>query len=170
MSFAVCCLAAAVVGCSADTEKLNILDAAEIYQTNPLLFATVRGDYPGPFTEFTRIPARDPAKQTRRDDAFIKSLRKQFPVEFIDFLPLSDTSKDEIDVVLKRYNHGDDYIVVSLVYSEIELPPPSEKPNIALFDQCDERALEWFEKDHDDGLVSAFCRINQFWYAYQSVQ
>lgn len=168
-SSAICFLAALVIGCSADDEKLNILDAAKIYESNDEFFASIRGDYPGPYTEFVRIPARDPAKRSRRNELFLQSLRKNFPVEFIDFLPLSESGKDEIDVVLKRYSLGAKYNVVSLIYSEIELPPPQGKPNIALFDQCDERALGWFEKGHDEGPVSAFCRVDQFWYAYQRI-
>ncbi len=156
-------------GCSSEGDGPNILDAAAIYEANPDAFASIRSRYPGPFREFTRVPARDPAKEIRKDKLFLKRLRENFPVEFIDFLPLADTGKDEIDVVIKRYGMDARWTVVSLVYSEIPLPPPDEGSNAALFDTCDERALEWFEKDHDTGAVSAFCQINEYWYAYQSV-
>ncbi len=169
LGFATLCCAFMAAGCGSGGDDPNILDAAAIYEANSKVFASIRISYPGPFREFTRIPARNPANETRKDNAFIKQLRKDFPVEFIDFLPLADTGKDEIDVVIKRYGIDARWTVVSLVYSEIPLPPPGKGSNAALFDTCDERALEWFEKDHDTGIISAFCKINEYWYAYQSI-
>jgi hypothetical protein len=156
-------------GCGSGGEDPNILDAAAIYEANSAALASIRENYPGPFRDFARVPARNPANETREDKMFIKQLRKDFPVEFIDFLPMGETGKDEIDVVIKRYGADAIWTVVSLVYTEIPLPSPEEGSNVALFDKCDQRSLEWLEMDHDPGVVSAFCRINEYWYAYQSV-
>ncbi len=163
------CATLLTAGCGPSAEDPNILDAAAVYEANSATFAAIRDTYPGPFREFTRNPARNPANENRKDKLFLKQLREDFPVEFIDFLPLANTGKDEIDVVIKRYGMDARWTVVSLVYSEIPLPPPEKGSNAALFDTCDHRALEWFEKDHNAGAVSAFCQINEYWYAYQSV-
>jgi len=158
-----------IAGCDTGDTGMNILDAAAIYEANPEAFASIRENYPGPYRGFTRVPARDPAKQTRQDTIFIKKLRKHFPVEFIDFLPLADTGKDEIDVVIDRYGANTSWTVISLVYSELSLPPADDDPNVALFDKCDQRSLEWLEMNVASGRISVSCRINDYWYAYQSV-
>ncbi len=158
-----------IAGCDTGDKGLNILDAAAVYEANPEAFASIRENYPGPYRDFMRVPARDPAKQTRQDTIFFKKLRKHFPVEFIDFFPLAGSGRDEIDVVLERYGANTSWTVISLVYSELSLPPAEDDPNVALFDKCDQRALEWLEANDATGPISVSCRINDYWYAYQSV-
>ncbi|MHA7872890.1 MAG: hypothetical protein ACX939_11115 [Hyphococcus sp.] len=168
-SLSVISLATLAAGCGDGDDDLTILDAADIYRSNQAVFASIRIAYPGPYTEFTRLPARDPAKQTRGEALFLKSLRESFPVEFVDFLPLSEAGKDEIDVVLTRYGLNADYTMVSIVYSDIALAAPASDPNAAVFEACDARALDWFDKDRGESPVSVFCRLDDNWYAYQRV-
>lgn len=161
--------AISLLGCGAENANLNILDAASIYESNRASFRDIRTNYPGPFAEFTRIPARDPSKSTRQGKALLEALRKDFPVEFIDFFPQSNTGKNEINVILTRYGANAEWTIISLVYSNVPLPPPDSDRNMALFDRCDQRALDWFEKDHGEGSVSAFCQVDAYWYAFQQV-
>lgn len=151
--------------------KMTILDAAEVYVANQEAFASIRSAYPGPFHGFARAPARNPADQTREEDVFLKGLRQQFPVEYIDFFPLADTGKDEIDVVLTRYGANARWTLVSLVYSEVPLPqPPDEQTDLAVFGECEPQVLGWLEFQSKKGRAAAFCRINQYWYAYQRIE
>ena len=167
---AVICTVFSVVGCSSEQNKgMTLLDAAALYEANPAAFGSVRASYPGPFTKFSRVPARDPAKATAEEKRFVKTLRQIFSFEYIDFFPYGDTGKDEIDVILARYGIDADWTVVSVVYSGIPLPIPEEGLGIGMFDVCDQRAIDWFEADHEPGPVSAFCKINESWYAHQVV-
>lgn len=159
-------VAAALFGC-AQEEGMTILDAAAAYETNQSLIEGIRSQYPGPYTEFRRVPARNPADATQEGEALLKRLRTSFPVEFIDFLPLGNTGKDEVDIILKRFSASGKWTTVSLVFSELPIPAPNPGNGIAVFDACDERALAWFEQDRDGVNLSAFCRINENWYAYQ---
>ena len=93
----------ALSACAESDPPLTILDAAEIYKSNRASFAAIRATYPGPFGEFKRAPARIPAEQTKQELDFVERLRQNFPLEFIDMFPLGDTGRDEIDVVLQRY-------------------------------------------------------------------
>lgn len=155
--------------CSPERAQPNILDAATIYNTQPAAFAEITLSHPGPIVEFTRIPARDPAKETSANKAILKRLRKSFPVEYIDFYPRSAAGRDEIDVVIKRYGINAEWTVVSIVYLSKPLSPPANDSNMALFDQCDERSLEWLETNKQNGAASVFCQINEEWYAFQKV-
>lgn len=161
-------VAASIAGCGAG-EDMDILDAAALYEVNQNTFDGIRDYYPGPYNGFSRVPARDPAKETRKGKQLIEKLRASFSVEFIDFFPMGDTGKDEMNVMLKRYGSSAKWTIVSLIYAEVPLPPPTPGAGIALFDACDTRALEWFEQDHGEISASAFCRINEHWYAYQKV-
>jgi hypothetical protein len=156
-------------GCDTGDKGRNILDAAAIYEANPETFASIRRKYPGPYRDFVRVPARDPGKATREGTLFIKQLRKNFPVEFVDFFPLAGTGNDEIDVVIERYGANTSWTVISLVYSELQLTPADDQPNMALFDKCDHRSLDWLEAHRGTGRISVSCRINDYWYAFQSV-
>lgn len=150
-------------------EEIDILDAAAIYSANQTVIDGIRDYYPGPYNDFARVPARDPAKETRKGRELIARLRESFSVEFVDFFPMGDTGKDEINIILKRYGSNAKWTIVSLVYSEVPLPTPTPGAGIALFDACDIRAREWFHANQSGDSVSAFCRINERWYAYQKV-
>ena len=160
--------AAMLVGCGAG-EDMDILDAAAIYQANRPAIETIREDFPGPYTEFVRVPARDPAKETVRGKVLLARLRQSFPVEFVDFFPAGNTGEDEINIILKRYGGSARWTVVSLVYVEAPLQAPPPGSGVAIFNACDTRASRWFEQDHGDLDVAAFCRIDGRWYAYQKV-
>lgn len=163
------CAAGLTIAACAGGDEIDIVDAAAIYNANQVSLDAIRDYYPGPYNDFMRVPARNPAKETRKGKELIARLRNSMPVEFIDFFPMGDTGKDEINVMLKRYGGNAKWTVVSLVYSEVPLPPPTPGAGIALYDACDVRAREWFAMDHGRMSVSAFCRINERWYAYQRV-
>ena len=148
-------------------EKLTVLDAAAAYEANQELIHSIRGFYPGPFEEFFRVPNRNPSKQTRENKAFIEKLRQQFPVEYIDFFPMGDTKRDEIDVVLTKYGANTNWSLVSLVYVGVPLPQPEEGSNMAVFDACDQRATAWLEENSGPKRVEVFCQLSEKWYAYQ---
>ena len=150
-------------------EKITILDAVEIYNANTDVFAGVRQSYPGPFLEFSRVPDRDPAKVTPAQRGFIKQLRKQFPVEFIDLYPMGDAEKDQIDVVLQRYGATSRWTVVSLIYVDIPLPAADAKSGTAVFNTCDNAVIGWLEFQSESGRAAAFCRISKHWYAHQRI-
>ena len=155
--------------CAPEGGRPNILDAARIYNSQPDAFAEIILTHPGSITEFTRIPARDPAKETSANKLLLKRLRKAFPVEFIDFYPRSASGRDEINVVIKRYGLNSEWTVVSVIYLSAPLFPPEKDSNNALFDQCDDRSLEWLKNNAKNGPVSVFCQINENWYAFQKV-
>lgn len=158
----------ACISC-AQEKPLTVLDAASIYEDNQAAFASIRAAYPGPFTGFDRLPARDPADETQAGKIFIANLRDDFPLEYIDFFPLGDTGKDEIDVILARYGLSAEWTIVSLVYSEITLPEPDPEKKVGLFDACDQRSLDWLAETVDEDGAAVFCKLNEYWYAYQSV-
>ncbi len=158
-----------LAGCDSKNDKPDILDAAAIYTEQSDSFVDILLSYPAPFTEFTRIPARDPAKEVLTNKRFITRLRKTIPVEFIDFFPRSEAGRDEIDVVIKRYSANNYWTVVSLIYLSKPLSPASDEPNKALFDKCDDRSTAWLELNKEQGPVTAICRINEHWYAVQKI-
>ncbi len=148
-------------------KQLTILDAAAAYEANSELIHSIRGFYPGPFDDFFRVPDRNPALQTRENKAFIEKLRQQFPVEYIDFFPMGDTKRDEIDVVMTKYGANTRWSLVSLVYVGVPLPQPEEGANMAVFDSCDQRSTEWLEENSGTKRAEVFCQLSEKWYAYQ---
>lgn len=158
------------VSCSAETETFGIVDAAELYESNRAVFSSIRAAYPGPYQEFTRIPSRNPADDDEIDREFLKILRKQFSVEFIDFFPIGDTGADEINVVLKRYQAGNHWNTVSLVYFGMAMTLADNHQNMRMFETCDQRASTWLEANKGDGMAAAFCRLSPSWYAYQKIE
>lgn len=155
--------------CNGEPETRNLLDAAEIYADHETVFESIRGAHPGPYKDFSRLPPRNPAEETKEGRGFVKALRKQIPVEYLDFFPIGDTGGDELDVVLKRFSHGDQWHTVSVIYFSSPLVLSKEYPNIRLFETCDERSLKWLNSKHDPGPYAVFCRLNESWYAYQRV-
>ena len=155
--------------CGGETKPQTLLDAAGVYAANEVVFESIRGAYPGPYADFNRIPARDPAAETPEGKSFIKALRKNIPVDYVDFFPIGDTGGDELDVVLNRYNEGDKWMTVSVIYFSSPLTLSDEYPNMRLFEHCDGRALDWISGRHMSGPYAVFCRLNESWYAYQRV-
>ena len=162
-------IALMLAACGSDRNKTNILDAADIYNAHPEVFAEILRSRPEPVLEFTRIPARDPRLETTQNKKLIARLRKSFPIEHIDFYPRSKSGRDEVDVVINRYGQNTKWTVVSIVYLSKPLSPPSEGSNMELFDQCDRQSFEWLEQNKKNGPASVFCRINSEWYAYQKI-
>lgn len=166
--------ALALAGCDASAGKHDILSAAALYQENAATFATIRAAYPGPFEDFTRIPARDPAEDNGLDRDFLSMLREHFPVDRIDFFPIEDSNGawggDEIDVVLQRYADGDHWMTVSLVYFSTPLTLSRDNPKVRLFDECSGEALDWLNGKSEPGALIAFCQLTPNWYAYQKVE
>ncbi len=164
------CLAFLTAGCGQDAPKRTILDAAAVYADHEGLLQSIRAAYPGPYEDFTRIPARDPADANRMDADFLKFLREDIPVEFIDFFPIGDSGKDELDVVLWRYQSGRRWNTVSLVYFSMAMTFAEGEENMRAFDRCDEDVLDWLQRQSRSGAASAFCHINDHWLAYQKVE
>ncbi len=163
-------LAALAAGACDNPEKPDtLLDAAAIYAENAKLLDSIHRTYPGPYRDFSRLPPRDPADETSRGKEFIKALRREIPLDYIDFFPIEDTGGDEIDVVLRRYSTGNQWRTISLIYFSSALELADGNPNLRLFHKCDERALDWLAKDHLPGPYAAFCKINHRWYAYERV-
>ncbi len=160
--------------CGRGPETRTLIDAAALYSENRAVFESIRAAYPGPFADFARVPARDPADENEMDRDFLNHVRGQIPVDFIDFYPIGDTAGDwggdEIDVVIRRYGTGDNWITLSLVYFSVPLTLSDENPSVRLFDACDETALGWLESRSRSEGRTAFCRINPNWYAHQRVE
>lgn len=159
-----------MAACSAQDDETDILDAAALYGAHPDAFVEILLSYPGPFTEFTRIPARNSANERDANTRFLKNLRKTMPVEFIDFFPRSPGGRDEINVMIKRYAARDDWVAVSIIYLSKPLSAPNEGENKALFERCDERSLTWLGANKDLGPATAICQLDENWYAVQKVE
>ncbi|GJL90630.1 hypothetical protein [Hyphococcus sp.] len=166
---AIALIIAAAAGCGESGPKRTLLDAAGLYSENKATFQTIRAAYPGPFEDFARIPARDPADDDGLDREFLKILREQFPVERIDFFPIGTTG-DEIDVVIDRYQDGDHWVTVSLVYFSTPLTLSKRDPKVRLFKSCDQNAVDWLNGKSEAGALIAFCQLDASWYAYQKVE
>ncbi len=163
------CFCLVLSACSFGDNEKTILDAAALFEQKSESFELIRDTYSGPFLAFKRVPDRDPSAVTKEEEAFIRNLRRQVPVEYIDLFPFGRTGKDEIDVILWRYGMDDRWTVVSLIYTEASLPATEEDAVVGSFDNCDIRTLEWIEERKPKGPVAAFCRLNANWYAFQSV-
>lgn len=163
-----CAASLLAAGCGAGDAPRTLLDAAEIYAANEAVLESIPAAYPGPYDDFTRIPARDPGAATANDAAFLKALRKNFPVEHIDLFPIGgEGAGDEINVVLNRYGAGDEWRTVSLVYFSTPMTL-NEHQDMRMFETCDEEALDWLTGTKEPGRA-AFCRINDNWQAYQRI-
>lgn len=159
-----------LAACGGGEKPRTVLDAAALYAAHSAVFDSIRGAYPGPYREFTRLPARDPAAETQDAKAFIKALRRTVPIDYVDFFPLGEGLGDELDVVLNRYADGDAYHTISLIYFSTPMTLSEDAPNMRMFETCDARALDWLENaTHDPGPVAVFCRLNEDWSAYQRV-
>lgn len=167
--FAASLFALLLGACSTQDDQPDILDAAALYTTHPDAFVELLLTYPRPFTEFTRIPARNAANETAANTRFLKRLRETMPVEYIDFFPRSDGGRDEINVMVKRYIAQDDWINVSLIYLSKPLSAPGEGENKALFDTCDQRSLQWLSERAGPDPATAICKVSENWYAAQRV-
>lgn len=156
-------------GCGGQRDARTLVDAAEIYAANEAVLESIRGVYPGPYEDFMRIPPRDPAAETPEAKAFLKALRKHFPVEYIDLFPIGGAGGgDEINVVLNRYSAGDEWRTVSLIYFSKPMTLSGAHADMRMFETCGEKALDWLSETSAPGRA-AFCRINDNWQAYQRV-
>ncbi len=156
--------------CGKSASGPDLVDAAALYAANKGLFQSIRAAYPGPYYEFTRIPARDPADATKSDKAFLSSIRNDLPVEFIDFFPIGNSGQDEIDVVLWRYETKGQWNTVSLVYFSEPMTFAAERQSVYGFESCGDEVRNWLNNHDGDGAASVFCRIDDNWHAYQQVQ
>ena len=154
--------------CEDAGSKPDLIDAAALYAANEGLFLSIRAAYPGPYRDFKRIPARNPAEATKSESTFLSYLRKDLPVEFIDFFPIGDTGEDEIDIVLWRYETNGAWNTVSLVYFSEPMTFAEESQTVRSFDACDSDARNWLQSQNGGG-AAAFCQINERWRAYQRV-
>ncbi len=164
------CAALAAASCSGGAQPRSILDAAAIYAANEAVFASIRAAYPGPYDDFVRIPARDPADDEPMDRAFLSILREDIPVAFIDFFPIGNTGADEINVVLWREQAGDKWRTTSLIYFGMALTLSRDHDNMRAFDTCDQSSIDWLEANSEDGDAAVFCKVSPSWYAYQRVE
>ncbi|MEZ5893566.1 MAG: hypothetical protein R3C58_10575 [Parvularculaceae bacterium] len=165
-----CALALAACNGGEAEDGHDILDAAEIFANHQGTLATIRAAYPGPYTDFERIPARNPADDDAMDRAFLKILREEMPVEFIDFFPIGDSGKDEIDVVLWRELDGDRWRTVSLIWFGMPMTLAEDRAGgMRAFETCGPEVKAWLA-GHDGEPVAAFCKLNDHWQAYQRVE
>ena len=155
--------------CDYDTRGTNILDAASLYAENMEEFSNIISSYPLPIAEFTRIPSRDPAKESEINRQFLKKLRKKISIEHIDFFPRSNSGTDEINVVIGRFGANAEWTVISLIYVSRPLSPQNLKRNMALFDKCDQRSIDWIEAYSGSRPIYVFCQVDEKWYAHQKV-
>ncbi len=164
-------LALSLAACGEREPEMTLLDAASLFRAHGTDLGAIEQAYPGPYLGFFRVPARLDEDQKPGDETLMKTVRAHFPVEFIDFFPLGDTGKDEVNVILKRFSGEYGWTIISLVYSEIPLPEPEGEENkgMAMYDSCDSRAVQWISRKPTSGSYSVFCRLSDKWYAFQSV-
>ncbi|MEM9422223.1 MAG: hypothetical protein AAF986_06945 [Pseudomonadota bacterium] len=163
-------LALGMTACGPAKPEMNLLDAADLFRAHGVDLIAIEQSFPGPYSGFFRIPARSEEQIQEGEEALIQQVRRNLPVEFIDFFPLGDTGKDEVNVILKRFSGKNGWTIISLVYSEIPLPPPEDKDIMAVYDKCDQRAADWVNRQPNGKTITAFCRLSDKWYAYQSVR
>lgn len=163
-------LVTASCGDKEKTHAYTLIDAAEIFNSRGGALSSIRAFYPGPYEGFTRIPARDPAEASRLDTDFINLLREDIPVEFVDFFPIGNTGKDEVNVILWRYQTGDTWNTVSLVWFGMPMTLADDQENIQSFESCDQKAVDWLESRRKEGRASVFCRLDDNWHAYQKME
>ncbi len=170
-------LPAAVIGvallataCGNSTSAPDIVDAAALFEANEGALLSVRAAYPGPYLDFRRLPARNPADATKVDKAFLDYLRQEFPLEFIDFFPIGVTGEDEINVVLWRYEANNQWNTVSLVYFSEPMTFAEGPESVRSFDTCDDEVRAWLKSHDSDTDTAAFCQINEHWRAYQRIE
>ena len=166
---AVVCAALLAAACGGEGKPRSLLDAAAIYGQDEAVFESIRGAYPGPDRDFTRVPPRDPAEDTADKRAFIKTLRKRIPLDYIDFFPIGDTGGDELNIILNRFSQGDNWHTVSVVFFSSPLVLSDEFPYLKLFERCSDDAVRWLDAYAEKGTRAVFCRLNSNWYAYQQV-
>lgn len=162
-------IALLAAACEESTSAPDIVDAAALFEANEGVFLSVRAAYPGPYQDFWRIPARNPAHATKVDKAFLDYLRQEFPVEFIDFFPIGNSGEDEIDVVLWRYEANNQWNTVSLVYFSEAMTFAEGPESVRSFDACGDDVRTWLKSREGNSGVAAFCQINEHWRAYQRI-
>ncbi|WP_193368488.1 hypothetical protein [Pelagibius marinus] len=158
-----------VGGWSLFSQQRDILDAARLYGENQQVFEGIRKHYPGSFTEVRRIPEFDEAATRPENTAFLEKLRRSVPVEIVILTTLFRDGSDVIKVIIETYGLAVSGGVVGLVYFEHFVRGEVVEKGVEVFDSCDERALGWLETARERGYADVYCRINDHWYAYQSI-
>lgn len=148
-------------------EQINILDAARIYEENPGAFVRVRENFPGPFIDPRRIPAFDPEDDRPEDVRFLEDLQQSIPVETIYLFTRGKGRPDNIEVVLGTYGLSVSGSLVSVIFFENFVREQIVGPGVEVFDECNERALEWLRMNRGNKFTIAYCRLNDNWYAFQ---
>jgi hypothetical protein len=159
-----------VCGMGSFYEQRDILDAAELFEENRSIFENIRQHYPGPFTEVRRIPAFEEADNRAEDIAFLEGLQRSIPVEILELYSWGKAGHDMIQVVVGTYGLAVSGSVVSLISFESFSREDVVEGRIEVFDKCDDRVLAWLDHTaRTDPYADAYCRIDEHWYAYQSI-
>ena len=158
-----------LTSCQSTNNNISALDAANIYAENKNTIWSIRDRFSGPFQTFQRIPARDPSKATNEEKTLFASLKRNFPIEYLELYATNSDSLDEIDIILAHFDDDEKWNVTRLVYLQSPLPPPPPGSGIAIFDRCDQRASAWL-KQNNGGKSTVFCKLDDHWYANQSVR
>ncbi|MFZ2102843.1 MAG: hypothetical protein WAU86_19990 [Oricola sp.] len=157
-------------GCDLMFPQRDILDAARLYEENPKAFNRIRLQYPGPFTEPKRVPEFDDVDNEPGDVAFLEELRQSIPAEILVFYSWGKGGPDVIRVVVGTYGIAVSGSVVAVAYFERFPRDEIVQKGVEVFDKCDERALAWLEKTARQGpYADVYCRLDEHWYAYQSI-
>jgi hypothetical protein len=156
-------------GCDLLFPQRDILDAARLYEKNPRAFERIRKHYPGPFTEVRRIPSFEDVDNRPEDIAFLKEIQGSVPAEVLDLYSWGDGGPDVIRVVVGAYGLAVSGSFVAVIYFENFVREDFVQTGVEVFDNCDERSLSWLKTAQVIGFADVYCRINDHWYAYQSV-
>jgi len=148
----------------------DILDTAKLFDEHRDVFERIRQHYPGPFPEVRRIPAFEEVDNRPEDIAFLESLQRSIPAEILILYSRHDDGSDVIEVVVGTHGLAVSGSVVSLIYFESFSREYLVEERIEVFDTCEDQVLAWIEKTAREGpYADAYCRLDEHWYAYQSI-
>jgi hypothetical protein len=149
--------------------QIEILVAARTFEENQEAFERIRERFSGPLTEHRRIPAFDKADDRPEDMEFLAELQQSIPVESINLGPFGKGGPDSIRVVVGTSGISVSGSLVAVVFFENFERERIVQRGVEVFDTCDDRALEWLETAREIGFANVYCRLNDNWYAYQSI-
>lgn len=155
--------------CDPFGEQLDVVDAARLYEENLEVFERIRARYPGPFDGWRRIPAFEESENRPEDIAFLEEIQRSLPVEILSLHPWGPGGSDVIEVVVGTYGIAVSGSVVSIKYYESFDRDSIVQRGVEVFDQCDERSINWLDMANKIGYADVYCRLTDNWYAYQSV-